>query len=614
MHTPERETEFGPWNPGIESTLPAEFVPLATLFRPENGAMDLTALRELSGFSGIPIEELAAFRPERLVVHELLIRVIADLNVPDGAKYEDLGRNFRSMTSAILSKYILPRMDEVKQLHSNLGRDISALLDREIEASFEQPSKPTPPAKPGFLARFGLNGKARPAACPVESAEERGCQILDAWSAKANSAESALERSAYGALARVASAIQRKHGRLIGERLLSKLALPIAMNDYGSELIGQHIEPFFHRAISEEGYKLLSHQTHPVIMNVKGASASGKSTLRPMQKHLAKRLGIPWDEVALISTDIWRKFLLDYSSLGPARRYAGALTGQEVAIIDKKLDRHLMNKGERGQLPHLIIDRFRFDSFATDKSGCGAFMERFGDLIYVFFMITPPEATVERAWIRGERFGRYKAVDDLLYHNVEAYTGMPRLFFTWSGKENKQIHFEFLDNSVPKGTPPRTVAFGTRSELNILDLKCLIDAGRFKKINIAARRPEDVYVADLLAPEKNTEFLRKCARMVPSINFAEHATGRIYAKVLGGKLILEEREAGDPDIKAGLAAVAGEFFRHSLGSPEELGALIPGQAPTLGNWGTQHSASKNGPGEAAEGSSFPPEDSSYSNY
>lgn len=139
MHTPERETEFGPWNPGIESTLPAEFVPLATLFRPENGAMDLTALRELSGFSGIPIEELAAFRPERLVVHELLIRVIADLNVPDGAKYEDLGRNFRSMTSAILSKYILPRMDEVKQLHSNLGRDISALLDREIEASFEQP-------------------------------------------------------------------------------------------------------------------------------------------------------------------------------------------------------------------------------------------------------------------------------------------------------------------------------------------------------------------------------------------------------------------------------------------------------------------------------------------
>ncbi len=481
MHTFEPETEFGPWNPGIESTLPPEFVPLSTLFRPENAATDLTELRELSDFSGILIEELVAFRPERLAVHELLIRVIADLNVPDGAKYEDLGRNFRSMTSTILSKYILPKMNEVKELHNDLGRDISELVGQEIETSFQRPSTPAPPAKPGFLARLGFNGNAGPAPGAAETAEERNIRILDAWSEKADAADSGLERSVCGALVRVASAVRRKYGRLVGDaNLLSKLALPIAINEYGSELIGRHIEPHFLRAVSEEGYKLLSYQAHPVIMNIKGASASGKSTMRPMQKQLAKRLGIPWDEVALISPDIWRKFLLDYSSLGPARRYAGALTGQEVAIIDKKLDRHMMNKGEKGQLPHLIIDRFRFDSFATDKSGCGVFMERFGHMVYVFFMITPPEATVERAWIRGERFGRYKAVDDLLYHNVEAYTGMPRLFFTWTGNEGKQIHFEFLDNSVPKGTPPRTVAFGTKSELNILDIKSFIDVDRFK--------------------------------------------------------------------------------------------------------------------------------------
>ena len=35
---------------------------------------------------------------------------------------------------------------------------------------------------------------------------------------------------------------------------------------------------------------------------------------------------------------------------------------------------------------------------------------------------------MERAWYRGEQFGRYKAVDDLLAHNVEAFTGMPELF------------------------------------------------------------------------------------------------------------------------------------------------------------------------------------------
>ena len=143
-------------------------------------------------------------------------------------------------------------------------------------------------------------------------------------------------------------------------------------------------------------------------------------------------------------------------------------------------------------------------------------------------MITPPEATVERAWERGERFGRYKAVDDLLYHNVEAYTGIPRLFFTWMAHKNKQIHFEFLDNSVPKGTKPKTVAFGTCNELNILDMKSLIDVERFKKINVSARRPEDVYAGCTLAPEKNIEFLRKCARTFSLINFAEVPALAVY--------------------------------------------------------------------------------------
>jgi hypothetical protein len=589
MESTEPETEYSPWNPGIESTIPPEFVPLATLYRPENTATELNGLRELSDFSGIAMEELVAFRPERLAVHELLIRVIADLNVPDGAKYEDLGKNFRAMTSAILANYILPRMEEIRELHRDVQRRTSQLIGEELKECFAPPP-PVAAKKSGLFERLGIG--RNPPAFPAETPEERGIRIASVWGEKANTVQDGLERSAYQALVRVVTAIRKKHGRLIGGTdLLTKLAAGFAANEYGSEAIGRFIEPHFLRAAREEGYKLLPHQTRPLIMNVKGASASGKSTLRPMQKQLAKRLGIPWDEIALVSPDIWRKFLVDYSSLGPARRYAGALTGQEVAVIDKKLDRHMMQKGENGELPHLAIDRFRFDSFAADKTGCGAFIERFGHLIYVFFMITPPEATVERAWKRGERFGRYKAVDDLLFHNVEAYTGIPRLFFTWNGGGGRPIHFEFLDNSVPKGTQPKTVAFGTRSELNILDVKSFIDVDRFRKINISARRPEDVYVTDLLASDKNIDFLRKCARTVPSINFADQATGKIYAKVSGGRLIVEEDAPSDPEVKAGLAAVAQEFFRHASGGPGELGALVPGEAPTLGAWGGQYQVS-----------------------
>ena len=94
----------------------------------------------------------------------------------------------------------------------------------------------------------------------------------------------------------------------------------------------------------------------------------------------------------------------------------------------------MAQKAEHVGMSHLLIDRFRFDSFALDpdEEEGSRLLTRFGRLVYMFFMITPPDATVERAWLRGQQVGRYKAVDDLLAHNVEAYTGMPRLFFTWA--------------------------------------------------------------------------------------------------------------------------------------------------------------------------------------
>src|SRR5260370_30284101 len=84
---------YGPWNPGIESTLPSEFLPLSTVFSSANVSSSIQDLQELSGFCGLAAERLSFFRPERLALHDVLIRVMADLSVPDGEKYEDLGVN-----------------------------------------------------------------------------------------------------------------------------------------------------------------------------------------------------------------------------------------------------------------------------------------------------------------------------------------------------------------------------------------------------------------------------------------------------------------------------------------------------------------------------------------
>ena len=119
-----------------------------------------------------------------------------------------------------------------------------------------------------------------------------------------------------------------QHARLLGDQaLITDLAIILLSNDYGSEVIGESILPVVQEAITLEGYRPLPRQEKPVVMNVKGASASGKSTMRPLQKSLAQKLNLPWEDFALISPDIWRKFLLDYASLGDAYKYAGMPDG-----------------------------------------------------------------------------------------------------------------------------------------------------------------------------------------------------------------------------------------------------------------------------------------------
>ncbi|ACL59686.1 hypothetical protein [Methylobacterium nodulans] len=582
---------YGPWNPGIESTLPRAFLPLATVFRPENVVTRLADAEDLAGVCGLAAQDLVAFRPERLAVHEVLVRVTADLSVPTGQEYADLGVNFRRMTERILSTAIRPRLPEIAATLETLTARAGRMMAEELEAVFTPP--PPVAAATGWRARLGI-GRRLPAPAQ-EPIEERALRLLAEARGRAAQAEDALAVAACEALHRVVASIIRHRGRLIRDQaLILQIAGPLVSNGYGSQQIGRLIDPWFREAAMREGYLLLSPQAKPIVMNVKGASASGKSTMRPLQRALAGRIGAAWSDFALISPDIWRKFLLDYASLGPARSYAGTLTGHEVEIINMKLDRYMAAKAREGRMSHLLIDRFRFDSFAADSSAedGSQLLTRFGDRIYMLFMITPPDATVERAWLRGERFGRYKAVDDLLAHNVEAFTGMPRLFFTWALKPDRRVHTEFLDNSVPAGERPRTVAFGWNGEITVFDLARLLDVDRFRKINVDAGCRHDVYPApDEMAPARNTAFLRACARQMRVIRFADPATGRVYARLERGVLRAADRPLflrvlQDPECRAAFAAIAeGPPEACPDGAAAEI--LCRAETHTLGAWGPE---------------------------
>ncbi|HEV8552240.1 MAG TPA: hypothetical protein VGR65_02475, partial [Casimicrobiaceae bacterium] len=445
-----------------------------------------------------------------------------------------------------------------------------------------------------LLARFAGGAVRTAVAEPPPGWEPRW---ISEWEAKAHATGDDLHRAACSALARVVNALVVRHGQIWGSHeLIVSIATDIAWNNFGSEEIGRLIEPCLRTAAATEGYRLLPPQEHPVVMNTKGPSASGKSTLRPLQRTLAGDIGVSWSDFAVISPDIWRKQLLDYGDLGPDYKYGGAFTGDEVRIVDQKLDHYMARKAQRGNMSHLLIDRFRFDSFAPDSAEAGSnLLTRFGHVVYLFFMITPPESLVERAWNRGLEVGRYKAVDDTLAHAVEAYSGMPKLFFTWVQRTDKRVYFEFLDNSVQLGERPRTVAFGWNDTLNVLDVKGLLDVERYRRVNIDATAPEFLYSERaLLAPERNTGFLGQCVERFRGINFADQATGRIYLRIESGKPVWADPEAlaqaaSDPDARTAFNTVPATFDCALPRSdrPRHLTDAMGGrQFHTLGRWGT----------------------------
>ncbi len=590
---------FDAWNPGIGSQVPRELLHLSSIFLPDNVFTSVAGALELKGLTGFALSELVAFRPQRLALHELLIRVTADFAVPDGSRIGDLGINFRDIARRLLAACVNPAMASFVAAYEGARGAVRDAAEAALDAvapALRAPRIPAAsPAGSTFFGRFTAR-RGPPAADDAgRSWGPAEIALLERMAATALPLEALVCRT----LARVMSALFTTQGAAWGTRdLIVSLATDMASNLHGGAAIGRLLEPLLLLAAGREGHRLLPVQERPVVINTKGASASGKSSLRPLQKKLAGDIGVRWEDFALISPDIWRKQLLDYGSLGAAYKYAGAFTGEEVQIIDHKLDRYMADKSGRGGMSHLLIDRFRFDSFAPDSDRAGSnLLTRFGQTVFLFFMITPPDMLVERAWNRGLEFGRYKAVDDTLAHAVEAYSGIPNVFFTWVQHNDKRIRFEFLDNTVPFGRRPRTVAFGDNATIHVLDVAKMLNIERFARINVQATSAAMLHPdPSLLEPRHNTGFLQRCVGKFRRVNFAEQSTGRIYLRIDAGvpwwkDAALLDGVLADADVRAGVRAVANDGQLAAAGHSAQAEYLADcagvGEIPTLGEWGTE---------------------------
>ena len=141
--------------------------------------------------------------------------------------------------------------------------------------------------------------------------------------------------------------------------------------------------------------------------------------------------------------------------------------------------------------------------------------------MYMYFVITPPEETVERGWIRGQQRGRYKSVEDFLGHSVEAYQGIPKLIFKWLAHTSPHYEFTFFDNSVPKGQFPLTSVTGNQKGIQVFDPMVFVNIERYQKINIHAQSLDQVYPsAEHMSVANNMTFFNQCLKRFPSVSFS----------------------------------------------------------------------------------------------
>ena len=543
---PDRDgAEYSAWNPGLEADLPRRYHALETIHRSANVYSRLADMPELRALTGLEEEELVAFRAERLVLHELIVRVTADILVSEGAEEEVLGHHFRRITLKILADYLTPQLSVFQQEYDRLYETIHGRVGDILAAAFAPEPVAADPEPAPFLARWFGKRPAPRRQTDHRTLQERHHDAIRGIKHQGLAARDEREQAVYKSTYRVLNSLAGVQGHIgVDREVLARLITRHACNDYGSRLIGRLVAPHVERAIEQEGYGRIPCASEPILVSLKGASAAGKSSLRHFLKDTLRDLGIQPEQYGTITPDIWRRLLLDYEALGEAYKYAGRLAGKEVKLIDAKLDRYIRDKAQRDRtIPHLLIDRFRFDSFSSDTvprllDGTYA---KYVSTMHMYFIITPPEATVERGWLRGLERGRYKAVSDFLGHCVEAYDGMPRVFFKWLDSPRPRFKYVFLDNSVPRHTTPAVVAHGTRDVLHVLDPLGLVKLDRYKKIHTAATCPDEVYPgSDTLAVAGNCTFLKQCIAKVPEVRFVDEVTGTVYLRATSGRFAVED--------------------------------------------------------------------------
>ena len=121
--------------------------------------------------------------------------------------------------------------------------------------------------------------------------------------------------------------------------------------------------------------------------------------------------------------------------------------------------------------------------------------------------------------------------------------------------------------------------------MTILDPIALSDIDRFKEVNLAATRPEDVLRSDWTP---TYHFLKQCVEELPRLEFADQCDGQIYGKVKKAqwKYKSTAEMPNDKSVADCLSALGWDGLPDNPHAASKQIDIDEVKRVTLGEWGT----------------------------
>ena len=131
---------------------------------------------------------------------------------------------------------------------------------------------------------------------------------------------------------------------------------------------------------------------------------------------------------------------------------------------------------------------------------------------------------------------------------------------------------------MQKGRRPRTIASGWNGEMNVYDVRGMLDIERFRRIDIDAKGPEEVYEAGSQDAAESLGFLRQCLERLDVVRFVDPRSETCYGVVERGAWT---RRATSPD--AEVADILGRLGARGDAAAAEPFGLARERASTVGS-------------------------------